>query len=324
MIDTIRLTVRLHRFEIVGLTVVTAILFGATILLAWGLTNVHVPLGCFGQPDVHGDVGSTDPACRSSLEAFGALNDRFSDRLFAVLGGFPIVAGMLLGVPAVSREIELGTASLPWTLSGRRRRWLLRRILVLVGVLLVLVVPLGVASDALEGARNPLIDPGRSFADEGLRGGVLIARTLAGFAVGLLLGLLIGRQLPSVIVGLVLCFVIVIGSVVAMATWSASVAEYVLPSDARLGDFSISSALQAKDGQIVSLEEAEALAPPAPGSQPGSINSRWIDENYDEVLLVVPGSEYPEDVMVHSGLLSAIAVVTIGAALFLVQRRRIA
>jgi len=317
-----RLTFRLHRFEILAVSVGAVLLTAAAIFIAWQLRALGVPLACFGQPDVHGATGSSDPACRAALDAFTEINEREAERLFAILAGFPVIAGMLLGVPAVSREIEHGTASLPWTLSGRRRRWVGRRALVLIGLLLVLLVPLGLAADALEAVRNPLADASRSFGGEGLRGGVLVARGMAGFGVGLLLGLVIGRQLPAVILGLLASCVIVVAGLLAMESWNERVATYVPLDAARLGDLSIRAALRGHDGQIVSIRDVADLQPPRPDLPPGAIDDRWIQANFDEVLLVVPGARYGEEVVVHSALLAGTGLLAIIASLILVDRRR--
>jgi hypothetical protein len=324
MVRLLTLTFRLHRFEILAVALGAALLTAAALVISWRLTSIGVPLTCFGQPDVHGATGSATSACLPMYTAFAEINGREADRLFAVLVGFPVLAGVLLGVPAVSREIEHGTASLPWTLSGRRKRWLARRVLILAAILLAALVPLGLAADGLEATRNPLADASRSFGSEGLRGGVLVARGVAGFGAGLLLGLVMGRQLPAMILGIVASVLILVGGLTAMAAWSLSAATHVPLDQPRLGDLSILAAYRGHDGRIVSMRDVPDLAPARPDLPPGAIDDQWIAANFAEVLLVVPGSRYGEEVAIHSALLGGVGVVAILASLVLIERRRAA
>jgi hypothetical protein len=324
MVRLVTLTFRLHRFEILAVAIGALLLTAAALFISWQLRSLGVPLTCFGQPDVHGATGSITSACLSTYAPFQSINGKEAEPLFAVLVGFPVLAGMLVGAPAVSRELEHGTASLPWTLSGRRKRWLARRVLILAAILVAALIPLGLAADGLEAIRNPTVDASRSFGSEGLRGGVLVARGVAGFGAGLLLGLVVGRQLPTVILGLVASGLLLVGGLAAMDGWSRSAATYVSLDHARLGDRSILAALRGHDGRIVSMSDVVDLQPPRPDLPPGTIDDQWIAANFDEVLLVVPGSRYGEEVAIHSALLGGVAVAAILASLLLIERRRVA
>jgi hypothetical protein len=242
----------IHRFELIAVGVLSAVLTVAGLVLAGQLNAVDVPLECFGDADVHGPTGSAARACVHPLLAFNASAD-MANRLFAALAVFPALAGLFLGAPAVSRELEHGTAVLPRTLSGRRRRWLLRRALVLGGLLVFILAPLAVVGDILESARSPLVSPSVSFSFDGLRGAVLVARGLAAFSVALVRGLIVGRQLPAIFIGLVAAGILLVGDITVSDAWSHQVAAYVTPAKAHLGDRSIVAALRGRaDGKIVS------------------------------------------------------------------------
>jgi hypothetical protein len=319
---SIRLTLLLHRFE------VAAVLAGALVLLAAGigaamyLASLQVPLPCFGQPDVHGATGSADPVCRTVIRQFSSFNDQVVERIFLVLSGFPLLAGVVLGVPAVGRELEGGTAALPWVLSGQRRRWLVRRLAILSGVLLLALVPLAFAGDFLEGVRNPLAAQANSFGAEGLRGGVLVARGLAGLAVGCLAGLILGRQLPAVMVASVLGALLVIGGLVAMRSWAETIGSYVPSDEARLGDWPLTAGWRAHDGTVYSTSQLDELQPQS-SLPPGAVDDAWIAANFDEVLKIVPGSRYGEEGFTHSALLLGFAGLLVLASLVLIDRRRV-
>ena len=61
----------------------------------------------------------------------------------------PPIVGLILGVPVVAREIELRTTDLAWSLSLRRSRWLLTRLLPMLLFALVGFVALGFLGSTL-------------------------------------------------------------------------------------------------------------------------------------------------------------------------------
>jgi hypothetical protein len=241
---------------------------------------------------------------------------------FSLMLAFPVLAGLVVGVPAVAREIERGTAPLPWTLDGSRSRWLAIRSAILTAVVIGSFIPLALATDWLEGARSPLVDPAASFADEGVRGILLIARALAGFAIGLLVGLILGRQLPGLIVGVVLGAVVLVGATVTMDVWSETVAIVRPVGDARVGDRAIATRLRGHDGRLYTFAQVDAMQPPRPGLPPDTVDEQWVQAHFDEVALLVPGSRYSDAVALQFTLLVGGSAVVVGACLWAIERRR--
>jgi hypothetical protein len=138
-------------------------------------------------------------------EEFLFINEEFGGKIMAAMAIVPFVTGALLGVLVVAREIEQRTATLPWSLSGSRTRWLLRAALPLAALLLLLLTFLAFAATFLEAARTPGSDPAASLNDYGLRGPLIVFRGLLAFAIGVLTGALLGRVLPALIVAAVAC-----------------------------------------------------------------------------------------------------------------------
>lgn len=306
----------LHRFEIGAIGLGGLIGTIAALVIASRLSSLGVPQGCFGT-----DV-QPSASCLDGLRAFSQIDRREAERFFAVLVIFPVLAGLLLGVPAVSREIERGTAAFPWTLEGSRRRWLLTRSVVLAASLLIALVPLALAADYLEGVRHPTVPAAASFGAEGLRGLPLVARGLAGFGAGLLIGLVIGRQLPALIVGFVAATVLVTGGLMIMNGWARSEGEARALDAVGDGDYQFDTMLRALDGTLVSFRDAEALQPVRPEIPPGSIDEEWIQANFEEVAILVPGLRYGEESLLHSGLLTTASLTCILLAFGLIERRR--
>ena len=314
---------RLHRFELVAVWLGGAVLAVAAMLIAAQFRAVNAPADCLGRVDVHGAVALVRPACAAPVEAFARIDMDEARRYFILPLPFAAAAGMLLGVAAMGRELERGTAPLPWTLSGQRWRWLGARAAVLLALVLAAVVPVALAADYLEGVRAPGVDAMASFADETARGWPMVAVAVAAFAVGLAVGTLVGRQLPGLIVAAVVTGVLLTGVTVAMDHWTAS-AAVARPLDAgRWGDRSFEAMFQSRaDGRLLSYPEATALQPPRPDLPPGTVDDAWLQQNFKEVLLLVPGSRYPEAVALRSAMLLGSAGVFLVLALVVVERRR--
>jgi hypothetical protein len=317
MMTNARIDMQLHRFEVVAVLVGGLIGTAAALVIAARLAGVGIPLECFKA------AGEPSARCLDLLTAFGQIDRREAERFFMVVVVFPILAGLLLGIPAISRELERGTAALPWTLHGSRGRWLLRRSIVLGAVLFVALLPLAFAAEHLEGVRHPTVPAAESFVSDGLRGWPLLARGFAGFGAGILIGLLVGRQLPALIVGLLVAFLIVVGSLMVMHEW-ARAAGVPRPLDAvGDGDYRFDSRLRARDGTILTFREAEALQPERIDAlPPGTIDETWILENFDEVAILVPGARYPEAIGLHAGLLVIVGLAGVALSLSLIGRRR--
>jgi hypothetical protein len=319
MMTNARLTIKGERFEIVAAVLVAIGLTIACVIVAVRLRAVGVPLGCFSSA-LHDDAGPT-AACSAIFGRFAEIDQREAAVVFAILLVTPILAGILVGIPVVSRELERGTVWLPWTLDGSRRAWLLPRLVVLGGIVVLTQIPLALATDQLEAARVPLVNPTTSFADEGVRGAVVVARALAGFALGVATGLLIGRQLPALIVALGLAAVLLIGLTLATDAWSRGVAVVQPAGTAEVGDRPLATRLRDHNGTLYTFAEVDRLQPPNPSLPPGTVDDAWVSAHFEEVLLVVPRALYPVAVALQSTALVAASIAVLVASLAAIERR---
>jgi hypothetical protein len=140
----------------------------------------------------------------------------------------PFAAGIFLGAPLLSREIEQRTAPMAWSLSPSRPRWLAWRSVPLLGLLLVALLVLGQASGyLLETAEEGEL----GFRQYGMFGPILAARGLAVFGVGLLVGLVLGRVLPALLVTALATVAIVGGMSVGRDTLMRGEAVWVPMGD---------------------------------------------------------------------------------------------
>jgi hypothetical protein len=214
LLTRIWLTFKQQRFETIAISIVCIGLTAAALIEAFRLNSINVPLSCLQSwqgaymVDINGQ-----PVTTASLQC-QALATKFFDirystdlsivGLFTVLA--PLIVGIIFGAPLVARELEQGTAPLSWALSGSRRRWLLGKMLAGVVLLVPLMLALGLATNVLEGAKDPGLNPYAAFENYLGRGVIDVFWALAAFAGTVALGTLIGRTLPAVIVALVACF----------------------------------------------------------------------------------------------------------------------
>jgi hypothetical protein len=295
---TVRLLLKQHRFEAL-----------AVLLGGWALAVI-----AFGLPE---------------LAAAGLIEHGESawvGRTFAVSSILPIVGGLLLGVPLVGRELEQGTIVLPWTMGTSRQRWLLARLLLTTALLVIAIGPLALATDRLEAAISSG-SAAQGFADYGARGTLLLARTIAAFAIGALAGLVLGRQLPALIVGAAVAALALGIATTTVDGWLSSQQVYV-PIDqlglAHAGDRTTGAVvLQGADGRIISYPAAAALAPPDPSLPVGAPNDAWITANFTEVVPTIPGRLARPAMSLEAALDIGVAVAGSVAALVIAPVRRV-
>ena len=157
MAHALLLALRLHRWEI-GAVAVAAVLLSAGAL--WVTSDLSRLLAeCRAATEVVTPCGS--------LTEMGVVYHSGSQELMNLvllgIAALPFAAGVVLGAPLVSRELEQRTAQLGWPLARSRARWLWFRLLPLALVGLVLLAIPAMAGEVLERTLHPLIDPGASF-----------------------------------------------------------------------------------------------------------------------------------------------------------------
>lgn len=188
----LRLLWRMHRWEGSFFIGGALLLSAGMALVAWQLdASRETVVACYQQP-----AATLSAECRSAIEWGNTLGGAIGI-LGAVAIVAPFAAGIFLGAPLLSREIEHRTAPLAWSLSRSRRRWLAWRTVPLLVLLLVALLVLGQASAfLLETSEEGEL----GFRQFGMFGPILAARGLAVFGVGVLVGLAVGRVLPALLV----------------------------------------------------------------------------------------------------------------------------
>jgi hypothetical protein len=243
--------------------------------------------------------------------------------LVQMLSGLaPFVAGLLLGVPIVAREVEHRTALLAWPLVGSRSRWLALRSTPALVIGLVVMVVLAVAADLMAEAYLP--KSGLGFLNHESRGVPLVMRALVAMALGVALGALIGRLLPALLVGIVLCVGMSVALGAALDHWLPS---EVLTQDEAPGGLSnpliTDVRYRTPSGEIISAQEGEIIVSNAyeaarvagePEPDPATLPQ--------EVFTGISGARHGDVVLRESLALGALATGLFGVATVVVRRRR--
>ncbi|MBX3031504.1 MAG: hypothetical protein KF809_15260 [Chloroflexi bacterium] len=188
---TMWLTWKLHRFEMSFALAAAALVTVSALFTAHRIDSIGLSEAC---------LSGGGPACDlQMLRAYGSINGADGGYLRVILTVAPLLIGVVLGTPLVAREIEQRTAWLPWSLSGRRRSWLVARTL---PSLLVAFVALGLLSlggtllfDAIWNGYQQV-----ELGEIGAQSLPALARGLAALAVSLLVGSLVGRTLPTILI----------------------------------------------------------------------------------------------------------------------------
>ncbi len=329
MLTKLRLLVKTYRFELVAITLACLVLAGGELLVTAQLDAVALPKECDFNQSVQGGfqaqpVGPvtgtlSDDACQLKQQAFYEVDQR-ATLVLALGAALPVLAGILVGVAVVGRELEAGTASLAWTMGRSRRRWYLTRALLLAAILGVVLSLPAFAAEFLEHARQPHVDPWSSFNDSGIRGPVLVLFGLLTYAIAVVAGAVLGRQLPALIVTLALTLVALSGFGVGVMRWERSLAEW-LPATSATYSTDIVFDQEYRDrasGEIVDQNSVMAAAPQTDGGPDGT----WIDAHYESVALAVPGRRYSFVVAVQVTALGSAAILLVGLGLLVVNRRR--
>ncbi len=319
MLRSIRLTLKLHRFE-VGAAALAALVLGvAALLVNERLLAVHVPAGCFQQwlsagPDQAGD-------CYGPVNAFATINESEAGKVFAAMAVLPFLVGLLGSVPLVGRELEARTAQTAWSLSGSRLRWLARQVAPVLVLLGVVVTFAALAADRLEATRQPWLNT--AVNDMTLHGPIVLGRALAGFCVGLLLGAVMGRTLPAFIVGVALVLALDYGASLAHQAWIQTRPAIVIgdQNSNLVAAVQTNQGWRAPDGSILNEEAALALVPP--GVAPQESSDQWLgDRGYELVALGIPQSEALQWILYDIALFGSVGFVGLVGAAIVVNRRR--
>jgi hypothetical protein len=316
------LSFRLHRWEVLASAAGVTLLSAAMLWFAWQLrTLAATDPGC-------GDPTAYAPGCTRLAQRFYELSSK--GEWLSYLGWMaPFVMGLVLGVPLVSREVEHRTASMAWTLSRSRARWLASRVVFLALVLIALLVVVALVSEVLASAVFPNLHLDRDFSWYGRRGALIVLRGLAALAIGVLIGAILGRLLPALLVAIAASVLVFTAVSLGMDRWMEADAIVKPFSADRAGGRLLGQRVELPSGEVIDYGELqrrglsyEAIQDDRLFAKPEDIGHPDRIIGYDRELLV-PGRLYPQIVARESGVVGGAAALLALAAAAMVSRRRL-
>jgi hypothetical protein len=313
------LTFRIHRFELV----VVSLLAAAVLLFAGGLwlrlLAFGLPASCFGNGDAF------DPGCAARhLEVNEYMGLASELGTFALIGllVMPIVVALFLGVALVAQELERGTTALAWAIAPSRRRWLLRKVVPIGLLVAAICLAAGLIANGIQEARDPTIDPDQSLNSVGLRGVVVAFWGLAAFGIALGLGARLGRTLPALLLAGVVTLASAVGATLisdAMLTNERVVVDQsaMMSSHAFAAGKVYDTLVRTPDGTLLGMEEAYRQYGDAIDA-----GLEGYDPRFRMAYLVNPGQLAPIVEWRLSVLYAAIGLIGIVLTFAVVERRR--
>jgi hypothetical protein len=255
--------------------------------------------------------GNPSAACATTNSAIDLFRPMWRN-LWSIVTPVAILAGLIVGVTIVGREVETRTAVMAWTLSPSRIRWLIPRIAVAATALFVLAAAAGLALDFLFTRLQPGAPLGANLRDYELRGWLVPARSLAAFAVGTLAGAVVGRGLQSFIIAVLAAVLVIGGPYVAANRLNAAEAT---PMAAGLGDLSFDRVVfrDRTTGDLLDVDAASLVL---------RLDDPAFDVRFEALQYGIRGSNAPIVVGREVAMYLLVALALLGLTARVTNRRR--
>lgn len=316
----VRFHVRLFGFELTAVVVAALVLLAAAVIVRSRLLDVAPDPACLRALWLSEEMAG----CRDATEYVTRSGDE-GDRVMTAFGLVPLLVAGLLGAIAGARDLDEGAAPLSWSLYRSRLRWLAQRAVLVTAVVVAISAVCMAGAGMLADARLLIAPVGETFRDYGLVSAPVVLRSVVVMAFGLLVGLALGRQLPALLVATAFAVALPMGLGAVMPYGEplrvVSAPEHQASDEARLGlDLWMGYQMwQARDGAL--YLESEALAgAPTPNDYAGTL--AWLDENFDQVDFVLPGSSRQLVELRECAMLGAVSGGLLLVSAVVVRRRR--
>ena len=321
------LTWRQHRWALVGTLVLATVLVGWMTYLSTELTDLYHQ--CHNAPCPEQSPQGVRLAGSSNLVLTLGL-------LLLLVQYMPMLIGVFIGVPLLSREHEQRTLPLAWGQDVSPTRWLCAKLSLLGLFVAAVTAAVAGVSDHLEHASANVSKSGSMFEYQTfLNTGMLpVAISICWFAIGVALGAAIRRTLPAVfgvVAGFIGLTLLVQHRYLTLMKPLSATRQLGGPDDGLLHD----NALVVKGGMIsygdgpsnvfdaagrqLTGAELERLCPSDNGGT-GPDFSCYLNHHLQLHLEYQPGSRIPDvHLIVASGYLGLTAVTLV--AVWLIVRR---
>jgi hypothetical protein len=305
---TLRAALRPLRTELLGVG-------GLVLLLLLAAAGVALRLLLFQLPQACLDPASIDPACAGRQFDAAQYQSFAGDWVTAVASWaafVPALAGVILGIAVVAKELDQRTAVLAWSVGPSRRRWLLQRTIPLLGVLVLLGIGCAQLTVALLRLRSPSSDIPVDFASIPFLDFGPAALAVSSFGLTVVVGAMLGRLLPSLLAAG--AFVLFGTLLISQGSERLMAGESLVVESSRAVDGRIIDALlRTPDGRIIGWGEAfpEFADPNTGGPRPG----------VTEMTRYVPFEIYPVVAARYALLHLAVGLAALTLTFMVVERR---
>jgi ABC-type transport system involved in multi-copper enzyme maturation permease subunit len=174
----------------------------------WALIFAALLAGCTGYVAI--ELSAASAACGHTVGFGYCLSGDLFGRIAQTILQFnlftyglvvlPAVAGAFIGGPLVARELENGTQHLAWTQGVTRTRWLVMKLVLVVTPLVVVAALVGYLEVVLLNVLGPQVNRWDVFDQQTP---VVPAATLFALALGVAFGAIIRRSVPAMAATLV-------------------------------------------------------------------------------------------------------------------------
>jgi hypothetical protein len=302
--DLVRLTFKQFRFE--ALAIGASLLTLATVLIVVAIRLQAIDVAACSGPGQPLDCG-TRRVDVDGLFSFISVGQ-------VLAAALPVFGALVLGVASVGRELERGTTTLIWPLARSRARWLGIRWLILGAAVLVAVLIVGLAADAMHEASRTT-HAGATFDMIDLRGWIVAVRAVAAFTLAVLVGAVFGRSLPGLLVAMIVMAVLVLGVDSAMGAWTRTQAVTIDMSAVNEARMTDTHWRDVTTGRVLSRLEYLAVTPPpdAPAD--------WDAVTFEPIPIGVPGARAGDYLAVEGAILAGITILLLAGSVAVVERR---
>jgi hypothetical protein len=247
--------------------------------------------------------GAGTSACQNAVSAFMArFNTLVNIAFWALLLLLPGLIGVVVGAPLIARELEYGTWRLAWSQSVPRTRWLVTKLALVTGGLLLLGAAMTAVitwyREPMDKLTGHLINNIYDF--EGL---ILTAYILFAFGLAVLAGLLIRRSIPAMVTALIAWLAIKLG------------VEYLLRPH-----FQAPLTLRQNCAHGCSISMGVTTVPPQTGHI-GDWVLRIAQPGHQLVTTYQPADRFWHFQLIEAGLFVALTAAALGTAIWLLHRR---
>lgn len=250
---TLRASLRPLRTELLGVAGLTALLLLAAGGIAARLLTYGIPAECFEL--VNGE--STCPTYLHAVYEYQSFAGNWGGSIAVAATMLPAIAGVILGIAAVAKELDQRTAVLAWSVDSSRRHWLLQRVVPLLGV----IVLLGLGSPQLVAAMIRLTSPGQDlvapqgFESIGYLGFGPAASGISAFGITIVIGAMLGRLLPGLLAAA--AFVLFASLLIQQGNEQLMSGDSLVAETQQAGPGrQLDSLLRTPDGRIIGWNEA--------------------------------------------------------------------